>query len=165
MTVFSVAALVGVSTVAHAQQMATDATTAAADEEAAGTDAVSEPVYKDYRGVSIGMKADEVQKKLGKPQSGGKTQDFFLVSDNEIVQVFYDQEGKVNAVSVTYTGKGSSAPTADKVLGSEVEADANGRTYKLVRYPSAGYWVAYSRSAGDTPVVSITMRRMRAAAK
>ncbi|MCP9496295.1 MAG: hypothetical protein MSG64_17775 [Pyrinomonadaceae bacterium MAG19_C2-C3] len=138
---------------------------ATADEEAGGTDAVSEPKFKDYKGVRIGMSADEVRKKLGKPETKGEKQDFFLISDNEIVQVFYDKDGKANAVSITYTGKSDSKPTALAVLGEDVPAVADGRVYKLVRYPTAGYWVAYSRSAGDAPIVSVTMKKLRVVSK
>ena len=31
--------------------------------------------------------------------------------------------------------------------------------YKMVSYPKAGYWVAYSRTAGDEPLTIITMQR------
>lgn len=137
---------------------------AEADEEAAGTDAVSGPLIKDYKGVRIGMSADEAREKLGKPESKGEKQDFFLISDNEVVQVYYDKDGKVNAVVATYTGK-SALPTAVAVLGEDVAAGADGRVYKLVRYPAVGYWVAYSRTAGDSPVVSVTMKKMRALPK
>lgn len=46
------------------------------------------------------------------------------------------------------------------VLGEDAAADADGRIYKLVRYPELGYWVAYSRTTGDAPVVSVTMNKM-----
>jgi hypothetical protein len=29
-----------------------------------------------------------------------------------------------------------------------------------VRYPKEGYWVSYSRTAGDTPIISITIQKM-----
>ncbi len=125
---------------------------------------MSGPVIKDYKGVRIGTSADEAREKLGKPESKGEKQDFFLISDHEVVQVYYDKDGKVNAVSVTYAGK-SGAPTAVAVLGEDVAAGTDGRVYKLVRYPAVGYWVAYSRTAGDSPVVSVTMKKMRVVSK
>lgn len=131
-------------------------------EAPAGEDAVVVPVYKDYRGVTIGMSADEARSKLGDKKADGKTQDFFQIEDNEMATVYYNKDGKVRAISVTYTGK--NAPTDTAVLGETIAPDANGRVYKLIRYPRAGYWVAYSRTSGDSPIVSITMQRMRAAA-
>ena len=131
-------------------------------EAPAGEDAVVTPVYKDYRGVTIGMTADEARRKLGNKKADGKTQDFFQIEDDEMATVYYNKDGKVRAISITYIGK--NAPAADAVVGATVAPDANGRVYKLIRYPGAGYWVAYSRTSGDSPTVSITMQRMRAAA-
>ncbi len=139
--------------------------TPAADEEAedpAGEVKAVEPTYKDYRGVKIGMTADEARRKLGDKKADGKTQDFFQVEENEMVSLYYTKDGKVRAMSIIYTGKNAPADTA--VLGETLAPDANGRIYKLIRYPNSGYWVAYSRTSGDSPVVTITMQRTRAAA-
>jgi hypothetical protein len=46
------------------------------------------------------------------------------------------------------------------VLGVELIAKPNGSMYQLVRYPDAGYWVSYNRTAGDKPIVTITMQKM-----
>lgn len=125
---------------------------------AASADQTAAPLYKDYKGVTIGMTADEARHKLGK-KGDSKTEDFFQMSDNEDVTLYYDESGKVKAILVMYTGKGD-APTDVAVLGEKVAADTNGRVYKLVRYPKSGYWVAYSRTAGDSPIITITLQRM-----
>lgn len=138
-----------------------DSGTPVSSDDPPGIDAASGPIFKDYKGVRIGMSADEVRQKLGTPQVKDKTGDLFLISDVEMVQVVYDKDGKVSAVSITYSSKNEAAPTALSVLGEEVAAGADGRVHKLVRYPMVGYWVAYSRTAGDTPVVSVTMKKMR----
>ncbi len=148
----------------HAQTPSPPPTTSGtpvADDDAAGVDAVTGPTFKEYKGVRIGMTADEVRQKLGTPELKDKTEDLFLISDVEMVQVVYDKDGKASAISITYSNKNDSAPTALSVLGEEVAAGADGRIYKLVRYPTVGYWVAYSRTAGDAPIVSITMKKMR----
>lgn len=132
-----------------------------ADDHAAGIDAATVPTFKDYKGVRIGMTANEVRQKLGTPELKDKTEDLFLISDVEMVQVVYDKDGKVSVVSITYSAKNDAAPTALAVLGEEVAAGADGRVYKLVRYPMVGYWVAYSRAASDAPVVSVTMKKMQ----
>ena len=129
-------------------------------DEASGIDAATGPAFKDYKGVRIGLSAEEVRQKLGEPELKDEDEDLFLISDSEMVQVYYDKNGKVTAVSVTYSGENATAPTAVAVLGEEVAAGTDGRVYKLVRYPTVGYWVAYSRTAGDAPVVSVTMKKM-----
>ncbi len=150
---------------ANAQTPPQSASTSDAEEAALGTDAVTGPIFKDYKGVRIGMSADEVRQKLGSPELKDKGQDLFLISDVEMVQVVYDKDAKVSAVSITYSGKNDDAPTALAVLGEDVAAGADGRVYKLVRYPSVGYWVAYSRTAGESPIVSVTMKKMRVISK
>ena len=115
------------------------------------------PVFTDYRGISIGMAADEVRAKLEKIKKG-EGQDYLAVSDQESAQIYYDDKGKVTAISIDYfDGK---APTPEAVLGVAVQPKADGSLYQLNRYPQAGYWVSYNRTAGDKPVVSITMQKM-----
>jgi hypothetical protein len=115
-----------------------------------------EPLFREYKGVSISMTADEVRKKLGDPKDKSDTQDFYEFSDTETAQVYYD-EGKVMAVSVIYL-RLADAPTPKKILGIDIEPKADGSLYKLVRYPAAGYWVSYSRTAGDDPLITISMK-------
>ncbi len=116
-----------------------------------------EPVYTNYRGVSIDMNIAEAREKLGSPKSKGKRQDFYVFSDQESAQVFY-LNNKVSAISIDYLGE--SAPTPMEVFGVDVKPMKNGRIYKMARYRTAGYWVAYNRTAGNSPIVSITMRRI-----
>lgn len=116
-----------------------------------------EPPFHEYKGVRIGMTADEARKKLGDPTDKGDTQDFYAVGDKETVQVFYDAEKKVHALSIIYMG--GDAPAAKAVLGADVEAKPDGSMHRRVDYPKAGFWVAYSRTGGDSPLVTITMQK------
>ncbi len=122
--------------------------------------AEAEPPFKEYKGVRIGMEAEEARKKLGSPTDKSDAQDFYLVSEKESVQVMYDREKKVSAIALIYMNAADKAPMAKSVIGEEIEARPDGSLYKLVRYPKAGYWVSYSRTAGDPPIVSITMQKM-----
>lgn len=125
-------------------------------------DTVSEPVYKDYKGVTLGMTADEARRKLDAPDTKEKKQDVIQVDDNEMVSLYYDKDAKVRVISVIYTGR--NAPTDMAVLGETVAPDANGRIHKRKVYPQAGYRIAYSRSAGDSPTVTVTMQKTGTAA-
>jgi hypothetical protein len=115
------------------------------------------PVLTDYRGVSIGMAADDVRGKLDKIKKGD-SQDYLAFSDQESAQIYYDDKGKVTAISIDYFG--GNAPTPEAVLGVGIEPKADGSMYKLNRYPQAGYWVSYNRTAGDKPIVTVTMQKM-----
>ena len=118
------------------------------------------PVFKEYRGIKIGMTADEVRKLVDKLRDKGETQDFFVLSDTETAQVFYDKDGKVRAISIDYLGKGSDPPMPVEVLGEEIQPKSDGSMYGRKRYPSAGFWIAYNRTAGDDPTVTITMQKV-----
>lgn len=118
-----------------------------------------EPLYGEFKGLKLGASQGEARKLLGNPREMEKTQDFFVFSDRERARVYYDDKGAVSAIIVTYIGKSSNAPTPKAVLGSDVEAKQDGSMYKMVSYPQAGYWVAYSRTAGDEPLTIITMQR------
>lgn len=118
------------------------------------------PLFKDYRGVQIGMNAEEVRKKLDRVKDGGPGQDFFTYSERESAQIYYDSNRKVMAISVDYFGGDSNAPSPTAVLGMDLQAKPDGSMYQLKRYPDAGYWVSYNRTAGNKPVVTITMQKI-----
>ena len=105
-------------------------------------------VFKEYRGVQLGMTADEVRKKLGVPKDKGDEQDFFVFGENESAQIVYDPTHKVVTISADFLSTDASVPTAKQVLGSELEAKADGSMYKMVRFLKAGYWLSYNRTAG-----------------
>lgn len=126
---------------------------------ASNASATNLPVFTDYRGVTIGMTAEEVRSKLDRIKEGDR-QDFLVFSERESAQIFYDAQGKVMAISVDYFGDNGNAPTPEAVLGTTLNAKADGSMYQLNRYPEAGYWVSYNRTAGDKPIVTITMQKM-----
>ncbi|MBD0327057.1 MAG: hypothetical protein ICV68_11530 [Pyrinomonadaceae bacterium] len=119
----------------------------------------AEPLYREYRGVSVGMSVDEVRGKLGKPEEMFDEFDIFVFSDKERARVYYDKDKKARAISITYIGTNGGAPLPVAVLGTEIESKADGSMHKMVTYPEAGYWLSYSRTAGDNPLVMITMQK------
>jgi hypothetical protein len=121
--------------------------------------AANVPVFKDYRGVTIGMAANEVRGKLDRIKKGDH-QDYLAFSEHESAQIYYDDKGKVTAISIDYFGDVTKAPAPDAVLGAAPQAKADGSMYQLNRYPDAGYWVSYNRTAGDKPIITITMQKM-----
>ena len=112
-----------------------------------------------FRGVKIGMATDEARKKLGSPREKSPEQDFYLFNDNEAVQIYYEK-GAVSAIAIDYMSGSNGVPTPKAVLGAEAEAKADGSIHKVVRYPKAGYWVSYSRTAGNEPTITITMQKI-----
>ena len=126
--------------------------------ETVAAKAAPEPLYREYRGVTLGMSASDVRAKLGKPEEKSDVMDFYVFNDRERARVYYT-DGKASAVIATYICKDADAPTPAAVLGPEVEAKPDGSMYRMTQYPQAGYWVAYSRTPGDSPLVIITMQK------
>lgn len=121
--------------------------------------AQDEPPFSSYKGVRIGMSAAEARKLLGNPTDKDDRQEVFAVSEQESCQVYYDAAKKVSAVSITFfSPKGVPAPKA--VLGEEPEAGKDGSFSRLIRFPKAGYWVSYTRTSGDAPMVIIAMQKI-----
>ena len=119
------------------------------------------PVFQDYRGVQLGWLADDVRKKLGDPANKSDEQDIYLFGEKETCQIYYDKATKkVTAISVDFMNGASGVITPQQVFGADFTSNADGSKQKLVRYPKAGYWVSYNRTAGDTPMITITMQKM-----
>lgn len=115
--------------------------------------------FSAYKGVSIGMAAEEARKLLGKPTDKDDKQEVFAFSDDESCQLYYDAAKKVAAVSITYYSN-KAVPTPKTVLGEEPEARQDGSFTKLIRFPKAGYWVSYTRTSGDAPMTIIAMQKI-----
>lgn len=129
---------------------------AAQDKPEPGKD---EPPFHEYKGVRIGMAADEARKKLGSPADKADGEDFYSISDNESARIFYDTEKKVFAISIIYVGAGSGVPSAKAVLGAEAEAKPDGSVYQRLDFPKSNCWVAYSRTGGDSPLITVTLHK------
>jgi len=125
------------------------------------TAAEAAPVFKDYKGVKIGMSAAEVREDLKSfLKDKGDKQDLLVLSDAETAQVYYDSTGKVMAISIDYLTKNGHAPTPVEILGTDVQPKPDGSIYALKRYPAAGYWVSYNRTSGDNAIVTVTMQAL-----
>jgi hypothetical protein len=145
---------------ASAQQNRSARTTDAHAGSTAQPKGEDEPPYSEYKGVHIGMTTDEARAKLGSPQDKSDDQDFFVFNEKESAQVFYDKTHKTYAISINYLGAGSSTPMPKAVVGSEIEAKPDGSMYKMVRYPKAKFWISYSRTAGNDPLITVTLQRI-----
>lgn len=121
-----------------------------------------EPVFREYRGIKLGSLADEVRKKLGNPANKSDEQDYFMFNnENERAQIYYDKDTRqVTAISVDFMSGAAEIITPQQVFGADFEGKSDGSKSKLVRYPKAGCWVSYSRTAGDKPIISVTIQKM-----
>ncbi len=125
----------------------------------AHVEAIQQPLYSDYKGVRLGMTPEEVRARLGKPTQTDADQDYYVILEKETVQLAYDRAHKVNAISIDYLG-GIGAPDYKAVVGPDVEVKPDGSIYQMVLYDKLGFWVSYHRSAGNVPVVTVTIQKV-----
>jgi hypothetical protein len=122
------------------------------------TDSAENPIiYREYRGVRIGMTMEETRSKLGEPVFKSDDQDVYVFTANETTQVVYNKTRKVTCISTDYLG-GVGAPDYRAVVGSELETRRNGSKYKMVRYDNEGFWVSYNQSIGTVPMITVTIQ-------
>ena len=124
------------------------------------TEDPDKPLFQEYRGIQLGMGAEEVRKKLGNPTDKGDEQDFFMLNDAESAQIFYDKTKKVMAISANFLQGAQNIPTPKVLFGQELTAKPDGSVYQMTRYPKAGYWLSYSKTAGDSPLISVTLQKI-----
>ena len=120
-----------------------------------------QPLYREYRGVRLGMTATEVRSKLGEPMMKSNEQDYYVFSQTEMTQIVYDTFQKVVTISTDYTG-GTGAPDYTTVVGAgALLQKPDGSLFRMVQYDSEGIWVSYFKSAATVPVVTITIQLIR----
>ena len=118
---------------------------------------VQQPLYREYRGVRLGMTAAEVRAKLGEPAMKSDEQDFYVISANETAQIAYNAAQKVTTISTDYAG-GVGAPDYRSVVGEGMLLQRpDGTVFKMVMNDAERFWVTYSKSATTSPIVTITI--------
>lgn len=122
-------------------------------------EATQQPLYTQYKGVRLGMSAEDARARLGTPALKDSEQDFYVFSENETAQVVYDAAHKVIMISVDYLG-GIGAPDYKAVVGGELERTVNESLYRVVRYESLGFWVSYNRTTGLVATVTVTIQKI-----
>ena len=120
---------------------------------------IQQPLYREYRGVRLGMTAAEARTKLGEPAMKSDEQDFYVFSANETAQLVYVDQ-KVVTISSDYAG-GVGAPDYKSVVGEDLLQRPDGSLFRMVRYDSERFWVSYYKSASAVPVVTITIGTLK----
>ena len=124
-----------------------------------GHSQAQQPLFREYRGVRLGMTADEARAKLGVPAMKSDEQDFYVFSANETAQIVYAEQ-KVVTISTDYTG-GIGAPDYKSVVGEGLQQRPDGSLFRMVLYDSERFWVSYNKSTSEVPVVTITIGTLK----
>ena len=120
-------------------------------------EAAQQPIFKEYRGVRLSMTMEETRAKLGTAVLRTDELDIYVFSPNETAQIAYNPERKVSIISIDYTG-GVDAPGPKAIVGEELLERPDGSLYKMVQYRAEGFYVSYNKSAGASPVVTVTLQ-------
>lgn len=115
-----------------------------------------QPLFREYRGVRLGMTAAETRAKLGEPAYKSDEQDFYVISTNETAQVAYKAQ-KVVTISIDYAG-GAGAPDYRSVVGEGLLLERpDGSLFRMVMNDAERFWVTYNKSASAVPLVTVTI--------
>ena len=139
--------------------IATGQTKTEAMKVARGHSQVQQPLYREYRGVRLGMTAAETRAKLGEPAMKSDDQDFYVFSANETAQIVYAAQ-KVVTISIDYAS-GVGAPDYKSVVGEDLLQRPDGSLFRMMLYDSERFWVSYYKSGSVVPVVTITIGTLK----
>lgn len=115
-------------------------------------------VFKDYRGVTLGMSAADVRQKLGKPEDQSDAEDSFEPAKGETLRIIYNAEKKVRMMSIMFTESIEKAPTPQALFGEDAQANEGGGVFKRMDFTEQGFWISYAKIAGDNPMIVITVQ-------
>jgi hypothetical protein len=120
------------------------------------------PAWQSYKGITIGMTTAEVKQKLGGAKSETADDWSYKFSDTETAEIILDAGKKVRAVTVMFSEDHQNPPKFEDVFGKGAKAEpkSDGSVYKLIRFTDAGYWVSYSRLAGDKAMVIVMIQKL-----
>jgi hypothetical protein len=113
-----------------------------------------------FKGVTLGTQMNDARAVLGEPREKSNEQDYWVFPTGESVQIVYNEDHSVRTISTSYFGPKAAPPVAKDIFGADVEANAEGAINKMVKYPKAGYWISYIKTAGPDPMVMITVQKM-----
>lgn len=120
----------------------------------------AESQFRSYRGVSIGMTADEARAKLGTPKEKSAAGDYYVFSETESAQLIFEKDQTIRSITVNFTGDLRSAMSPKDVFGTDIKKDADGSISKMISFPKDGYWVSFVRTPGKDAMVVITIQKL-----
>ncbi|HZS07637.1 MAG TPA: hypothetical protein VFD58_22570 [Blastocatellia bacterium] len=116
------------------------------------------PVLHEYRGVRLGLTAEQVRGVMGKASRTGEGMDEFKLGDGDLITVYYDAKGAVRTIELYFTDA-ARAPAWTEVVGNaEIQSQPSGSKFARVVVSDENFWVTMYRSKSGT-VTTITISR------
>jgi hypothetical protein len=113
-------------------------------------------VMREYRGIKLGMKRDEVRDAIGKPELSDKGQDTFKIGDDDRLTTYYDDDS-VKAIQL-YFFESKKVPNWVDVIGdTKIEERPDGAKVTRVEVPEENFWVSmYQSKSGALTTITIS---------
>ncbi|HZN10581.1 MAG TPA: hypothetical protein VFC61_02825 [Blastocatellia bacterium] len=115
-------------------------------------------VMREFRGVKLGMKADQVHAAAGKPESAAEGQEEYKLSEDDSMTVYFDEKKEVRAIRAFFTNP-KNVPAWKEVVGDvEVTQNENGSKSARRVLGEEKFWVSMYQNK-DGSVTTITISR------
>ncbi|MFN7946262.1 MAG: hypothetical protein U0Z53_13000 [Blastocatellia bacterium] len=120
------------------------------------TAAPQDKVMREYKGVRLGMKPEEVEAALGKPANKNEGSEEYKLSGDDSMTIYYDG-GTVKTISLLFT-EAKNAPAWTEVVGhAEVKTNDNGSKVARVESAEGKFWISmYQNKSGTMTTITIS---------
>jgi hypothetical protein len=142
---------------AAAQQPAPETAPPAAPTSVTTAPPAGAKVMRDYRGVKLGMKAEEVRAAMGKAELSQPDKDRFIIKGDDRLTVYYDG-GAVKAIQLYIVDPKNAPAWADVVGDAEIIEMESGAKRARRDVPEEGFWVSMYQSK-DGAMTTVTISR------
>jgi hypothetical protein len=114
-------------------------------------------VLREYKGIKLGMKREQVQAALGKPVSNNATSDDFTLTGEDTMTVHYEEDA-VKAIQLAFYDAKNAPAWKDVVGDAEVTELATGAKTARKVLAEEKFWVSIYQNPEGT-VIRITISR------
>jgi hypothetical protein len=114
-------------------------------------------VLREYKGIKLGMKREQVQAALGKPVSNNATSDDFTLTGEDTMTVHYEEDA-VKAIQLAFYDAKNAPAWKDVVGDAEITELATGAKTARKVLAEEKFWVSIYQNPEGT-VIRITISR------
>jgi hypothetical protein len=113
-------------------------------------------VMREYRGIKLGMKRDEVLDALGKPEFSRKDQDIFKIGGDDQLTAHYDNDS-VKVIQLYFFESKQVPNWADVVGDTKIVQRQDGSKFARVEIKEENFWVSmFQGKSGDVTTITIS---------
>jgi hypothetical protein len=114
-------------------------------------------VMREFKGIKLGAKRDQVHTSLGKPESSSDTSEDYKLTGDDSMTVHYEN-GEVRAIQLAFLDAKNAPAWADVVGDAEINETESGAKHARKVVAGENFWVSIYQSK-DGSITRITMSR------